>query len=430
MPVQATCCRCKREFPVKAVMSLAGVNIPLLVVLSEVNSVEEAIALATCQVCLNKDGPSDRGLHVILTRLGCTEVQAGGLHMDQRTLQRSRTQAGPSMSGVRVVLPKMPDKQRGPFRRPAPPREPSLDERQRLPKVLEESFLREPESKPEPLRVPLIEADQAQLRALRKKIREQNSARFQEMMPELHAELDRVRGVASHEDVDAAVEALLAKVGEAVRLDPDQRGKAMLLRDLQTSEAELESLRLIFWATHTIIPKKSGGNGGEGEAEDRDTYEARPHEPRSLVIGIKLEEVEENPFPDGRRPRHFDRHGEGRQATLHPVIVVRAKSDLPRVANKALGEPEGPCPKVVYPKDGQYGKVFTVQESRRVSPKDRSWGRAQGALLLWAADHPESVVPLDLICSYLEPFLDEPSEVVNESDDALSQEETQPHTEV
>lgn len=437
MPAQATCCQCKREFPVKAVMSLPGGNIPLFVVLSEVSSVEEAIALATCQVCLNKEGPSDRGLHAILVSLGCKDVQMPGPLMDQRALPGNRKPAGLSMSGVRVTLPRIPEKPSLPFRRPAPPREPSLNEEPRFPKILEKPVVHEHEPKPEPLRAPLVEA--AQLRELRKRVRAANAIKFLELVEELRTGLERIRSMAATEDMDGAVDGWFTKLGEALRLDPDQRGKAKLLMYLKTTEEELESLRLVFWATHSIVPKKGSGDGGEGE--DGDTYEARPHVPRSLAIGIKLEEVEENPFPDGRRPRHFDKKGEGRQATLHPVIVVRAKSELPRVPNKPLGEPEDPPTKIVYPNGGLYGVAFTVQGSRRIPPKDRSWSCAQMTLAVWSLDHENTVVTCngvlvnlcDLMCSYIEPYVlpqsEESAQVVQiESSDAADT-ETQPHTE-
>ncbi len=407
MPAEILCCRCKKTFPVKALMSLSsGEKIPLLVVLIEITSIEEALTNATCQVCLEKNGPSDRGLHNVLFGLGCIDAPTtstrlvlptrGRASADPKVDLRALASVGkapkcPSMAGVRVTMPEMP---RGKFRRPVPAREPSLNDEPRLPKALMKQTPREPEPEIEHLHHTM--ADLVKNREALKQVAQAARVAAGERITLILDTLRIIKEDASKMDVEDRVASLVESINQAVRLDPDQRGKKKIYEILCTSEAELSGLRMIYWMLL---------HGSH----------------RSIVKGCELEEVEENPFPDGRRPRHFDKEGEGRQAALRPVIVVRPKSALP-VPNKPLGEPEGPSPKIVYPEGGRYGKDFIVNGSRRVTPKGNTWAFVKMDFLIWAADHPEAVVPytndpvdgvaprveiplIDLLCSHLESYV-------------------------
>ncbi|MFA4845386.1 MAG: hypothetical protein WC654_02410 [Patescibacteria group bacterium] len=471
MPVVATCCQCRSTYPVKAIMSLPGGNIPLLVVLPDVSRVEDALAGATCQVCLNKTGSQERGLFAVLTRLGCTEVQArasrlvlptrhscASLTVDLRALAVGKeTPHGPSMAGARVVLPSAVDlrarlemPRRGAVR-PVPAREPMIDDKPRIMRALQPPDQREPEPKVEPLKVGLDARSIAALEAARPAARVRDEAKRRSRLGKFGARMKKlkhlllfVREHAALGDVDREIEEYKKILIEAIDFDPKQRGRQGLLSRLGTSEVELEELRIEFFTTHTIVPKKDGGEGG-GE----DGSQVVQREPMGHVKGVRLAQSEINPFPNGCRPRHFDgKCNEGRQVALLPVMVVQAKSSLP-IPNAPLCEPEDPYPKIVYPQGGRYGDDYTVKGSRRKPKPDRIMGKAKVALLVWSADHIESIVsctndpvggvvqsteiPLvDLMCLYLEPYLEDEEQIVNVSAEAqpVPSTEVQPHTEV
>ncbi|MBI5794544.1 hypothetical protein HZA87_05725 [Candidatus Uhrbacteria bacterium] len=458
MPTHVVCCRCKQTFPVKGVMSLvSGGRIPLLVVLPEVTSAEEALTNATCQVCLKKTGSPERALTVILAALGCDEPAESSLvlptrrspsvpTLDLAALVRSKARdRGPSMAGVRVVMPERP---RRDAVRPPPRREPRIDDKPRIPKALQPPEWRESDPKVEPLKVGLDEKSIAALEAARPAARVRDEAKkrsrfgkFGARMKKLKHLLVFIRGHADLGDMDEEIKEYRGILSEAIDLDPKQRGRQGLLSRLGTSESELEDLLAAFWTTHTIIPKKDGGDGGGEEGS-----QAVSREPRSHVKGVRLVQGELNPFPGGCRPRHFDGEmNEGRQVALLPVVVVQAQSSLP-TPNAPRGEPEDPRPKIVYPQAERYGKTYTVKGSKQ-APKPvlvMTKARAKIALCVWSADHPDGMVPytndpvggvrhrveiplLDLLCLYLEPYLQQ-DETMDEG--VVSSKEAQPHAEV
>ena len=68
LPEKARCKRCRREFEIEA--RYPGLRSrPMLVVLSEVASVQEALANAQCQDCLALGGPANKGLELVLKGL-------------------------------------------------------------------------------------------------------------------------------------------------------------------------------------------------------------------------------------------------------------------------------------------------------------------------------------------------------------------------
>ena len=442
LPEQAICCQCKQAFTVKAVMKLTSGSIPMLVVVQDVTSIEEALACATCQVCINKEGPKDRGLHGVLLALGCTQTPSlpAALSVSPRlrsepptldvaalTKARGKHQV-PTMAGVRVVMP--PPLPRGNLHR-APPREERLNDRPRLPKVLEQPVVREPEPTHEPLRVSLDERSIAALKLAgadaRKRDEEKKRvrlAKFGSLMEVLQASLSVIKNDPGKEDIGSHLDTFENTLVEALTFDPLQRGKKALLEFLSTSQDELDECDRAFWVTHTVVP----GGGGE----------VRPAGHARLTP--EVEEIEVNPFEGGVVPRRFNAKGEWPPISILPVIVVRTKPKLP-TPNSPLGEPGSSPPRIVYTEGGRYGKEYTVEGSSRSVPKDYQWSWAQMNVAVWSLSHQDAVLICngvtvnlsDLMCLYMEPYVlpdseESSQEVPAEPADATA--EGQPHAEV
>ncbi|MBI4438121.1 hypothetical protein HY631_04185 [Candidatus Uhrbacteria bacterium] len=409
MPARTKCVRCQREFPVKAVMSLEDESdIPLLVVLTEVSSIEEAIALATCQVCLKRQGPTDRGLYDLLLSLGAVDsVSAHSARgssipkVDLAALARLQTRAVkpvvPLLAGVRIQMPWREEHlpPRGTFR--PPPRRPErIDDEPRIPKALQPQEKRESEPKVEPLKGGLDARSLAALQAARPAARARDQAKqlrlFSKLgacMKVLKSQLREIRTQAAERDVSTWLTAFDAKLAEAVICDPKHRDRGALLALLATSQGELETLGQQFWLTHSAaVPTQGGGGSGPGRAKG--------DAPKSARVRAPMEEGQDNPFEGGVRPRRFHGKGESPPAPMRLVTVVRTA--VPKT-NKPLQDLNpASVPKVVYPQGQCYGRDYEVRGSQRVAPvigETHDWAWTQIRLATWACNHERAA----LVCN-------------------------------
>lgn len=438
MPMMATCCECYRALPVNAQMQTDQGSLPLLVVLTEVDSVEAALEAVKCQKCLNKTGSPDRGLYEVLKRLGLKDEDETSAPREA-TVVIQATESRPAKTGGAVVITsrprevtivdplmgtsiqvarlELPARQRGRGQRrddwrPAPS-EP------RVPRALRKTEHREPatKTKAEPFTGSIGDCatNAAVLGVAMKVAKERDEARrleraqkdearrlerakaFDKLMFWLRLTLAKIRKQAPFREVWNLVDTWERKLSEAVSIDPLSRGKKWLMEERGTSRAELESLRLRFYEKPWTWRRC---------AKDRlDTLDA---------------------FEGGRRPESWDEKG-GKKPALYEFEVV-GQAEI-KVSNTPLpGGDEDPRPRIVYPQDGQYGSDYTVEHSRCKTPIVRpfSWevnrfGWDVISFASWLSDHPDLQVGglnlCDLVCSFIEPTLmeeeDEPTSVTN-----------------
>lgn len=347
MPAQATCCQCHKSRPVKAQMNFEDRSIPLLVVPQDVSSIEEALAAATCQVCLSRKGSVDRGLYQILKNLGAedldctTPVVARGAIVASRDEQPSRERGAVVIqrgqpqevvivdplvgtSLVRPVRERSGHDHRGSPHRghgwnPAPS-EP------RLPDVLRDPEpVREPEPPVEHLtgaigqsggNAAVLEAAKGVIRQRDEAKRRERAQKFDSLMFWLKLTLARIRKQAAQREIWNLVEAFQRKLGEVSYLDLEQRGKRRLLEQLGTSEDEIQSLCL------RIYERQS--NWRRSQETVCETIDA---------------------FEGGRRPEHWNIES-GRKPAFYELEVVRTKSNLPIPNSPLSGGDEGSNPRI------------------------------------------------------------------------------------
>jgi len=366
MPAMASCSQCQRAFPVRAQMQVGETSIPMLVVLEEVGDVESALAQATCQVCLSRQGPVDRGLYRVLKDLGAEDLDSvtpaarGAVVVASRDEQPTRQrvavviQRGPPrevaivdpLVGTSLVLPTMErpgrDRRGPPLHAGRPP-----SSEPRLPRALREPEpAREPE-RPVPHLTGAIGAsgdNAAVLKAAQEGIRKRDEAsrlerarKFNKIFFYLGLTLPRIHKNAATSEVWELVDTFQRKLGEAVSLDPRSRGRNKLLAELGTSSEKLESLCLLAYEK-PLAWKRSPG----AVCEKMDAFEG------------------------GRRPESWDEKG-GKKPAFYELEVVRTQSSLP-IPNPPLpGGDEDPRPRIVYPEGGEYGPTYEVQNSRHLA---------------------------------------------------------------
>lgn len=371
MPATTQCSRCSRTLPVRSCVQVGDAYLPMFVVLTDVGTVEEALAQATCQMCLKNGGPSERDLYKILLGLGCesdTPVASslGGI------LPRRGRSTTPSLSGVSIVEgwnrdPTRPSLAGVTIERPRRPRQdwrPSASE-PRLPSVLRERKRDiEPEPKVEHLTGGLADsaANKAALETAMQAAKEREQAKrrvrlckFGGFKGGLTRLLARIRETAALTDVQDEVAQFRAKLIVAAGFDPKSRGKKRLMEHLGTSQGELEHLCYFLYK-----PRE------------------RRHIPNPEVISVDA-------FEGDRRPESWDQDGGMRpDVYVVQVEIVRTKPKkakkekgggegeeegrLPTIPNDPLSTGDGP--KIVYPQGGKFGPKYTVENSRHPARSD------------------------------------------------------------
>lgn len=363
MPTMATCCQCSRAFPVRSQMQAERGSLPMLVVPSEVDSMETALTQATCQVCLNTQGSVDRGLHRVLLALGVKDaVSRPNLARAMmvtpvpvvRSVSPTRNQAlrafailprSQVVSSINPLTGMTIDATPPPERKQRSGYEPSPLSEKRLPPALRKSE-RAPCDEPiTPLRGMIGKSgkNEAVLQAAAEGIRERDQARrrervqrFTSLVAQISELVGTIRQSAPTTEVWDRVDEAFALLKEAVPLDPIQGGKDSLLKDLKTSTAELEGLCLRVYEKPLIW---------KWNREE----------------GYRLESLDA--FEGGRRPESWDQRG-GKKPSLYQFEVIRIPSKTPVPNTPLPGGDEAPRPRVVYPKDSQFGSNYTVQNSR------------------------------------------------------------------
>jgi hypothetical protein len=337
----------------------------MLVVPSEVDNMEAALAQVICQVCLNKQGSVDRGIHRVLLALGVKDVVSKPnlsramvpapvpvAHLPSSTRSqaprafaiRPRSQVIKStnpLTGMTIGATPPPErKQRSGY-------EPSPLSEKRLPPALRKSE-RAPSQEPiTPLRGTIGNSgkNEAVLQAAAEGIRERDQARrrervqrFTSLMTQIGELVETIRQSAPTTEVWEQVDEVFTLLKEAVPLDPIQGGKDSVLKDLKTSTAELEGLCLrvyekpLIWKWHR-------------------------------EEGYRLETLDA--FEGGRRPESWDQRG-GKKPSLYQFEAIRIPSKTP-VPNPPLpGGGEDLRPQIVYPKGEMYGSTYTVHNSRHL----------------------------------------------------------------
>jgi hypothetical protein len=371
MPETATCQKCKRTIPVKAKMQIAKrVSIPLLVVPSQVDSVEAALAAAICQVCLERKGDPDRGLVEVLKRLGLSDAPLPMLTLSAMprpstpkvvpVLATPARDRAPSLCGVSIVS-SGPKRSRG-SRRDSHRR----DNDPKMPKALQ------PKPKPRP-REPIehltsaigslgdnkavLEAAMETARksdaqrvvetaAQRAAERRSRRAKFAALMGSLKRLLVKIRDRAAVEPVHDMVVSFFEKLTAAVEVDPNPRprGSGGLMELRGTSRDELRELELQVYLEMIVNCDGSMCARTPGSQNKSRTV-------REIVMM--------DAFGGVSRPQHWDTKTGGVRVGFYEFEVVRAKRSLPDPNPTPY---DGP--KVVYPEDGRYGPDYEVHGSQ------------------------------------------------------------------
>lgn len=387
MPITARCHKCSRTLPVRAQMNLdSGDKIPLLVVLSEVGSVEEALVQAICQVCLHKTGSADRGLYEVLMRLGLKNGEDEAKPpSDAAVVVYVRQEHAAPLVGV-VVSSSRPrevsivDPLTGQSIQVTRPTEPSVRDRRSHGEcrddwrfISSESCvprnLREAEhiSKPSAAKKHLtgaigrsgdnaavLEAAMAGICKRDEERRLERAKKFDKLIHWLRLTLAKIRNRAKAQEVWGLVDTFERKIGEAANLDAHNRGKKGVLAVLGTSAEDLEGLCL------------------------------QCYSPWERLRILNPEVVTMDAFEGGRRPESWDLRG-GKRPTFYEFEVVRTKSSL-AVPNPSLPGGDGDsCLRIVYPKGGEYGNEHTTLNSRRDPQIDMICSEVTRLLACWFA---------------------------------------------
>ncbi|MEK7619837.1 MAG: hypothetical protein AAB413_01195 [Patescibacteria group bacterium] len=384
-PLMANCSQCSRSFPIRAQMQVSGVSLPMLVVLPQVDSVEAALEQATCQVCLNKTGPADRGLHQVLKNLGLKDEDEAPALREAAVTVRPALEV-PARTGSAVVISTRPREvtvvdplmgtsiERPRLALPARDRGPRRDDRRsppsesRLPRSLHQPDRHKPLPKVEHLTgaIGQTAANAAVLEVAMKaaKVRDEakrleREEKFNKLLFWLKLSLARIRKNAATTEVWNFVETFKRKLSEAASLDSNQRGKKGLLAELGTSVEGLEALCHEFYS------------GKE------------PLQPRRPIEVVTLDA-----FEGGRRPETWDKKG-GRKPAFYQLKVVRTKNSLP-VPNPPLPNgDEDQRPRIVYPEGQEFGSDYTVEHSQCLAGVegqiDQIFDEVAGLYMRWLA---------------------------------------------
>jgi hypothetical protein len=373
----------------------------MFVVLADVNSVEEALAQATCQMCLNKHGAADRDLYKILLGLGCESPapatpSLGGFRTrpgrsTTPTLEGTvilgapaRRPDGPSTVGLSIEMSRHPSKNQPP----------SVRDRKVVPLKGAIADMGSNTAVLEVAKQASMEREQA-MRAAR-------AERFDKIFLWLRLTLARIRKQAGTGEVWNQVEIFKRKLSEAVEIDPKCRGVTKLLAEIGTSREELESLCLMSY--------------------DKPFTRKRLH-------GAVCEKMDA--FEGGRRPESWDAKG-GRKPAFYEFEVVRPKSSSPIPNSPLTDGNDKPRPKVIYSADGQFGPRYKIQNStREPSESDQMKGPpiwAVAGIIRWANDHPDVSLrcngcPMNLLgvlCLGIQGFIPQDDQSSAETDSALT----------
>ena len=384
-PLMANCSQCSRSFPIRAQMQVSGVSLPMLVVLPQVDSVEAALEQATCQVCLNKTGPADRGLHQVLKNLGLKDEDEAPALREAAVTVRPALEV-PARTGSAVVISTRPREvtvvdplmgtsiERPRLALPARDRGPRRDDRRsppsesRLPRSLHQPDRHKPLPKVEHLTgaIGQTAANAAVLEVAMKaaKVRDEakrleREEKFNKLLFWLKLSLARIRKNAATTEVWNFVETFKRKLSEAASLDSNQRGKKGLLAELGTSVEGLEALCHEFYS------------GKE------------PLQPRRPIEVVTLDAFE-------GRPSSRDVGQEGwAQARLLPA-QGRSDQELSPVPNPPLPNgDEDQRPRIVYPEGQEFGSDYTVEHSQCLAGVegqiDQIFDEVAGLYMRWLA---------------------------------------------
>lgn len=343
---KARCKRCKREFEIDA--RYPGLRSrPMLVVLSEVASVQEALANAQCQDCLALGGPANKGLELVLkglsapatssapARVASADESDGNDPDVQRAILNSLLgTSGGSRLHVRDLEPKQVEED---------PKHMSRGE-------VRKSLASQPQI---PAGTTLDEGAISALEQAREDVRERELqrkrtrfAQFGGLMGSLKRRLIKIRELANVQRVDDLIDDFYAKLTEAIPLDPKRRGRKKLLAYLGTSHAELTELCVMCYRHLTVVPSE-GDNGMSGvQGSLRTGLDPRGGQPLHKTMK-NVSSMDMEPFFGGNRPEHWGPKGAGRQATFTMVSVV---------GGSRFPEPNPPReqyagPKIVYAAD-------------------------------------------------------------------------------
>lgn len=365
MPSIVKCSQCPRTFPVRAQMQVKDRSLPMLVVLQEVVSVEVALTQATCQVCLGKAGPPDRGLHEVLKGFGLKDEEdmstppreaAVVVHVREECAVHT---VGVVVSDARSREVAMVDPLMGTsiqvtrsLTLPARARRPSGSRREqwrpvsnepRVPRALCEPELREPSPKVEHLTgtIGSSSGNATVLGVAMKAAKERDEVRrleraqkFGKILFWLTLTLARIRKNAATTEVWDLVETFERKLSEAAKFDAQQRGRKGLLAMLGTSTEEFEAFCLEFYLAK---------------------------EPLHFVRPVEIVTIDA--FEGVRRPESWDEKG-GKKPAFYELEVVRIKNSLPVPLPPLPDGGEDPRPRIIYPEGGQFGSDYTVEHSR------------------------------------------------------------------
>lgn len=379
MPATTQCSRCSRILPVRSCVQVGDTYLPMFVVLMDVGTVEEALAQATCQMCLSNKGPPERDLYKILLGLGCESAAPTLPTLGGIPSRRGRPTA-PSLSGVSIVEGWNRDPTRPSLagvtierpRRPVQDWRPSASE-PRLPRVLRQERPLEPERPVKHLTGSIGDsaANVVALEAAMKAAKERDEAKrrvrlakFGGFMGSLTRLLARIRETAALADVQDEVAQFREKLSVAAGFDPKSRGKKRLTEHLGTSQGELERLCYFFYGLRE-----------------------RRHIPNPEIISVDA-------FEGGRRPEFWDQNG-GMRPDFYVVQVeiVRMRSTTPIPNIPLSGGGGDPRPRIVYPAGGKYGSDYTVENSRhpaRADDKiDQICQNLSAEFLRWLGQHRE-----------------------------------------
>lgn len=373
MPQSVKCCCCERRFPPGAVMQSGGKTIPALVVPREVGNTEAAIAAATCQVCLKRQGDPARGLKRVLGELGVSELSAihAGRSRREPVLDPSAATgrrysfASPSLADVTIVVPGAPREriQNRPVRisKPLPPPHPQqrggtpTDRRASNREMLEAAAQA------------LTARKQAELER-RAREREERQRRFDRTVRVLRLLLLRTRKRAPCQDIDERIVTIDRKLRRAAANDAQQRDKNALMALVGTGVEELVELSRLVYLTMSVEPY------GSYESDDFGGLSFTRFVPRApgsrRPKKRRAERAMTDAFPGGRRPESWDSRG-GTRPGFYEFEVIRLKSRLP-IPNPPLPDGgEDPSPRIVYPQGGQYGSDYVVHDSTRDARLER-----------------------------------------------------------
>ncbi len=354
MPVQATCCQCREIRPVKAQMVVGNRTIPLLVVPQDVKNVQDAIAAATCQVCLAHQGRPDRGLYEVLKSLGCVDEPSPAIYSSGRrpipvvmaspavrpapmpvpmVVVPGKSREGTVASLTGVTIRPGPSPARGSQGRGSPRddrREPVADSRPPHPVKHLKGRLDAVKANSDALKAARAAVKEREELARQAQLERQASEdrarceRFDNLMEQLCALLAQIRELSATQDVDELIVEFNGKLEEAVKVDLMRRDKFAHLAWMGSSVEELVEL------VYLVYQSMSVERYAVGDRIYSSRLIARVHptkEERKARIKLERAAVRLDAFEGGRRPMHWDEEG-GNKPAFYEFVVLRRQSSL------------------------------------------------------------------------------------------------------